>query len=281
MLAHLDDMNLNELGEGVGPDAARSGVLAVNGLKKPYVRASRGVTRQKGNGKSQRRCEVVEEETRGASSGVVGDVRDVRTHEREPSRWWSVRRDVDDGRRQAGSSLPLFGVLGEASRRGRRHAGGGARLRSGVESTSRLTGHHVGVLGRLKQGGPDGAGAVHRFGEGVQEKDYRLTESRKLRATVVNPLPQREWGRAAEGVRRARERSRPGDGEVLGRTEMAYTNKTWSETKRSCGNASGCGACSTGTSSVNRRSTRVPGFRRSSGAFWSGTCTRRLERRSG
>lgn len=49
VLAHLDDMNLNELGEALDrtPSAVR-GFLAVNGLKKPYVRASRGSDEAKG-----------------------------------------------------------------------------------------------------------------------------------------------------------------------------------------------------------------------------------------
>lgn len=41
--AHLEDMNLDELGDALDRTAsAVRGYLAVNGIKKPYVRANRG-----------------------------------------------------------------------------------------------------------------------------------------------------------------------------------------------------------------------------------------------
>lgn len=50
VLAHLDDMNLNELGLALDrtPSAVR-GFLAVNGLKKPYVRAGKNDERRSSN----------------------------------------------------------------------------------------------------------------------------------------------------------------------------------------------------------------------------------------
>lgn len=47
VVEHLDDMNLEELGAALDRTAsAVRGFLATNGLKKPYVRASRGVSNE-------------------------------------------------------------------------------------------------------------------------------------------------------------------------------------------------------------------------------------------
>lgn len=111
------------------------------------------------------------------------------------SEYWAKRRDVEDG-------MPVVA---------REIAFGG---RVDLEVDRRITSE---FWDGLKQGRD--LTVLARFtvsGKAFKEKDYRLTESRKLRATVVYFLPQREWGERQKAFDAHGNEVDPETGEVLG-----------------------------------------------------------------